>query len=252
MPWDKAIQTVLAEKDGIMRYTDIADRIRDLGLRHSLGATPATTVAVYLGASLKEQNSPYVRHGGGLYSLKATQQPKSRAVSEDLSDHAETLETGALRAFGMFWQRGNVLWTGAPTLLGSQGVGAKDVNFASQVGVYLLHDRERVIYVGRAGDTLFARLKAHTADRMSGRWDRFSWFGLRKVDEAGALSDVATPWSQEVVIETMEALLIESLEPPQNRRRGDNFSASEYSQTPDPRIESLRKRALWEEMKEKL
>ncbi len=111
-------------------------------------------------------------------------------------------------------------------------------NFADQIGVYLLHDRERVIYVGRAVDTLFARLKAHTADRLGGRWDRFSWFGLRSVGHDGELCDSVEPWSHDGVVETIEAVLIESLEPPLNRRRGDNFSGAEYIQAPDPQIEA--------------
>jgi len=157
---------------------------------------------------------------------------------------------GALRAFGMFWQRDSVLWNGKTQLLGRQGAGATNVNFAGQIGVYLLHDRDRVIYVGRAVDTLFARLKAHTADRLAGRWDRFSWFGLRSVRDNGELSNTEVPWSQNVVVETMEALLIESLEPPLNRRRGDNFSAAEYIQAPDPQIEKAKKKAILQEMAE--
>ena len=39
------------------------------------------------------------------------------------------------------------------------------------------------------------------------------------------------------MVETMEALLIESLEPPLNRRRGDNLSSIEYIQTPNPQID---------------
>ena len=109
------------------------------------------------------------------------------------------VETGALRAFGMFWRRKSVFWAGKPKLLGRQVAGATDVNFASQIGVYLLHDRERVIYVGRAVDTLFARLKAHTTDRVGGGWDR--WFGLRTVGDDGELSDNGVPWSQNVVVE---------------------------------------------------
>src|SRR5208282_404929 len=123
-----------------------------------------------------------------------------------------------------------------------QVAGATDVNFAGQIGVYLLHDRERVIYVGRAVDTLFARLKAHTTDRLGGRWDRFSWFGLRSVGDDGELSDREVPWGQDVVVETMEAVLIESLEPPLNRRRGDNLSAVECIQVSDPQIEAAKKR----------
>jgi hypothetical protein len=34
----------------------------------------------------------------------------------------------------------------------------------------------------------------------------------------------------------LEALLIEALEPPQNRKRGDDFSAIEYIQDIDPEL----------------
>lgn len=37
-------------------------------------------------------------------------------------------------------------------------------------------------------------------------------------------------WEQIDVIETMEAILIESLEPSQNRKRGDNLGDSEFVQ----------------------
>ena len=52
-----------------------------------------------------------------------------------------------------------------------------------------------------------------------------------------------------MVVETMEALLIESLEPPLNRRRGDNFSGVEYIQAADPQIESAKKKALFDELR---
>jgi hypothetical protein len=91
---------------------------------------------------------------------------------------------------------------------------------------------------------MFARLKAHTTDRLSGRWDRFSWFGLRAVQSDGTLFPVATDWKHHIVLETLEALLIESLEPPLNRRRGDNLSAVEYSQVEDPELEALRRQEL--------
>jgi hypothetical protein len=140
----------------------------------------------------------------------------------------------------MFWQRDLVNWAPTrPKLFGVQSEGALQVDFAGQIGVYLLHDRDRVIYVGRANDVLVSRLRAHNADRMGGRWDRFSWFGLYGVREDGSLLEDTVPWSQTVVIETLEALLIESLEPPQNRRRGDNFAAVEYLQGTDPDIERI-------------
>ena len=188
LPWEEAIQRVLADADGALHYTEIAEGIVSSDLRRSVGATPAQTVASHLSTSLREGSSPYLRVGKGEYTLRtvAEKDPQDRLDSRE--DAEQVAETGALRAFGMFWQRDLVLWSGAK-LLGRQSAGATEVNFAGQVGVYLLHDRERVIYVGRATDTLFARLKAHTMDRLGGRWDRFSWFGLRSVNTKGELSN---------------------------------------------------------------
>jgi|SRR5271165_3704481 len=249
MPWQDAIQRVLSEANGALHYAEIAERITSGGLRRSIGATPANTVNAYLNTSLHEgEKSPYLRVGRGEYTLKVAAERNAQVAADTVKDIDQEEEAGALRAFGMFWQRDAVLWPGKPQLLGRQGAGATDVNFAGQIGVYLLHDRERVIYVGRADDTLFARLKVHTADRLGGRWDRFSWFGLRSVRDNGELSDGEVRWSQDVVIATMEALLIESLEPPLNRKRGDNLSGVEYIQTLDPQIEKLKNKAFLEKI----
>jgi hypothetical protein len=196
--------------------------------------------------------SPYLRVGRGVYALKVTAEKKAQEEISAGTTDTVAEEAGALRAFGMFWRRDLVHWPGKPQLLGRQGAGALNVNFAGQIGVYLLHDRERVIYVGRASDTLFARLKAHTTDRLGGRWDRFSWFGLLSVRDDGQLSNGEMPWGQDVVIETMEAVLIEGLEPPLNRRRGDNFSGAEYIQAPDPQIEKIKNKALLDRMTRQL
>lgn len=226
-----------------MHYTEIAERISAQRLKE-VGANPAGNVAATLARSLSEENSPYQKVGKGLYALKATLKAEENAASVEKETETEISETGALQAFGMYWQRDLVIWGPKTKLLGRQGLGATEVNFAEQIGVYLLHDRDRVIYVGRASDTLFARLKTHTTDRLGGRWDRFSWFGLRSVKEDGSLSDPSIKWNYTVVIETLEALLIESLEPPLNRRRGDNFSGVEFTQAADPEIERLKKKAL--------
>jgi hypothetical protein len=249
LPWEDAIKRVLSEVDGGLHYAEIAERIASKGLRYSLGATPASTVSSYLSTSLRElaETSPYLRVGRGVYALRAAAEKGANAATNIITDAVQE-EAGALRAFGMFWKRELVFWLGKPQLLGRQGIGATDVNFATQIGVYLLHDRERVVYVGRASDTLFARLKVHTTDRLGGRWDRFSWFGLRGVRDNGQLSDGEVPWGQDVVIETMEALLIESLEPPLNRRRGDNFSGAEYIQAPDPQVEKTKNKVLLEKI----
>jgi hypothetical protein len=50
-------------------------------------------------------------------------------------------------------------------------------------------------------------------------------------------------WSTDGVIETMEAILIECVEPVQNRKRGDNFSGVEYLQSMDFDLERAKTKA---------
>jgi len=126
-------------------------------------------------------------------------------------------------------------------------------------GVYLLHDRRYVVYVGRATEqTLVSRLKDHTHDRLEGRWDRFSWFGVYPVRDDGNLSDENTNeyrqpvYERNILIVTMEALLIEGLEPPQNRKRGDDFRGIEFIQEEDPDIRRRQLSQLVDEMKMKI
>jgi hypothetical protein len=246
--WEEAIRIVLSEAGSAMHVSDMAEQIAARGLR-KVGANPNASISAILSLAIQSPASQFQRVGRGEYILKETLETREdQKAGAEADEQEEALQTGALKAFGMFWQRDLVMWSGRRRLLGRQSLGASDVNFAEQVGVYLLHDRDRVIYVGRAADTLFTRLQAHTVDRLSGRWDRFSWFGLRSVDSEGQLSEPSVAWTHSVVIETLEALLIESLEPPLNRKRGDNFSGAEYLQVSDPEIEGLKKKQLIAEL----
>jgi hypothetical protein len=231
-----------------MRCADIAEQVSVRRLRRSVGPNPAASVAAILCSSLRDADTPFQRVGRGQYTLRSQLRDASAADRLSVDTEEETAQTGALRAFGMYWRRDHVVWRAKPRLFGRQGVAATRVNLGGQIGVYLLHDRDRVIYVGRATDTLGARLLAHTIDRLGGRWDRFSWFGLRNVGADGDLIDSAVPWDEQVVIETLEALLIESLEPPLNRRRGDNFSGVEYLQAIDPEIERMEQKRVIDQL----
>jgi hypothetical protein len=90
---------------------------------------------------------------------------------------------------------------------------------------------------------------------LNGRWSRFSWFGVYPVTEGGLLktdSDFSNV-SIDFVIAAMEAVLIEALEPRQNRKRGDaNFEAIEFIQSEDPKIDLNRKLAIIEEFRTRL
>jgi hypothetical protein len=75
---------------------------------------------------------------------------------------------------------------------------------------------------------------------MAARWDRFSWFGLLPVSETGVLGSLPTTYDAAKMIPALEAILIEALEPRQNRKRGDDLSAVEYIQREDPEIQKKR------------
>jgi hypothetical protein len=164
----------------------------------------------------------------GIYALRGIQEDAPGIAQEELARTESSEVTGLVNAFGMFWDRTKVRWDSEPRILGQQQAGSKPVNFGEQRGVYLLHDSQGVVYVGRVIDqNLGRRLQQHTSDRLTGRWTRFSWFGVYPVEESGALKKSADFSNVEtsIVIATMEAVLIEGLEPRQNRKRGDPVAA---------------------------
>ncbi|MGD7707869.1 winged helix-turn-helix domain-containing protein [Microlunatus sp. Y2014] len=239
MQWKQAILKVLGDAEDPLHYAAIAQRIVDGGLRKQTGATPAATVASTISLYMRDE---VVRVERGVYALATSTRsstmaepgPEPQAVPDDVEE-----DTGFLNAFGMFWRRDEVDWDRrGQALLGAQLTASQPVNFADQVGVYMLYSGERVIYVGRVTEPrLGARLWDHTRDRLTGRWDRFTWFGVRAVAEDGSLGAIpAGNFAVDMLVATMEALLIEGLEPPQNRRRGDGFNATEFIQATDPQL----------------
>lgn len=271
--WADAIQLVLREHDDPMRYEEIAQEILDRGLREPT-PTPAATVSATLSMSLQREgvNSPYVRVRRGVYALRTSSArataPLSTATAPPSTSHAQVAgaqepddaaadaaSMGLINAFGMFWRRDEVHWDRTGTrLLGVQQTGGFPVDFAAQAGVYLLYDSNRIVYVWRVtGPRLGARMWEHTRDRLTGRWDRFSWFGVRGVSTDGTLGPMpGANIAVESLIATMEALLIEGLEPPQNRRQGEGFNAVEFLQHSDPEISRKRSLDVLSAMQERL
>ncbi|HQR05921.1 MAG TPA: HTH domain-containing protein [Gemmatales bacterium] len=241
LTWRKAIEKVLSEAPGAMHYKDITEKIIQDGLRSSLGATPERTVVSAAITAIKNEGDecPFQKIGRGLLVWKAkagiTQKP---SVPVEEVEEDQEVQYEIISSFGMFWRRDAIEWMSTPKLLGMQQIGAKAVDFHKQVGIYLLYDGREVIYVGRATDRpLGRRLFEHTADRLSTRWDRFSWFGLLPVSEAGELGSVPESYLGMKIVPAVEAILIEALEPRQNRKRGDDLSAVEYIQKEDPEIQ---------------
>ncbi|MEX8503566.1 MAG: HTH domain-containing protein [Leptothrix ochracea] len=256
LSWRDAITTVLRGSTEAMHYTEIAEAIAKQELRTEFGATPAASVNSIISVSIQNEgnDSPFIRVDRGRYWLRTppSTQPQAAGIPEQ-HPVPEPDETGLINAFGMYWSRSNVLWTSTPRILGQQQPGSTAVDFCNEKGVYLLHDGRTVVYVGRTTDQpLGIRLRQHINDRLNGRWDRFSWFGVYSVDEDGSLTASAVTYDLTMLIVTMEALLIEGLEPPQNRKRGDDFRAVEFLQVEDTEIQKAQIVKLMDELKKKL
>ncbi len=243
--WKDAIKRVLRESSSPLHYTEISEQILSRGYYTTDGATPAATVNAQLASSIKHDGnkSPFIRVGKGIFSLSNSSpllstprlEPKERL--ETIHDTDVEVSDSIIRSFGMYWQRDLVVWRNDPKLYGKQQAASKSINFGKQKGIYILYDHHTVVYVGRSVDRpLGKRLYEHTADRLGSRWNRFSWFGLLEATDDGGLQETPFNNSLSTIIATLEALLIEALEPPQNRKRGDDFSAIEYIQSIDPEL----------------
>ena len=243
MTWRKAIEKVLSEASGAVHYKDVTDKIIAERLRWNVGATPAASVSWTLTTTINEEreNCPWQRVGRGLYIWKermGAPQVPHLAEGESVEEEESEEQYEIISSFGMFWRRDAIDWVSSPKILGMQQIGAEAVDFQKQIGIYLLYDGREVIYVGRTTDRpLGRRLYEHTLDRFSSRWDRFSWFGLLPVSEKGALGQLPDSYAAAKIIPAVEAILIEALEPRQNRKRGDDLSAVEYIQKEDPEIQ---------------
>lgn len=134
-----------------------------------------------------------------------------------------------IRTFGQFWNPDAVDW-------GKQGPGNKGrlvgtarfngsrrtIDFWDQVGVYVLHDQFRTVYVGKAMEQpMGKRLRDHLTDRFAGRWDMFSWYGLKGLTKTGKLQVKAGQRQVEPaeMARTLEAFGILLTDAPLNRKR---------------------------------
>ena len=255
MSWLEAITKVLEESGEAMRYTDIADKIQEKKYKTKFGATPAATVNVTITSDINQHGirSRFERVSKGNYRLLRR---KSDSTAEMANAGLKTSDMDQetkfhICAYGMYWEREMVTWKGKFALNGKQLAKADSVDFYDQRGIYLLHDGTRTIYVGQAVDQpLGKRLCDHTIDRLKGRWNRFSWFGVRQVTDKGELGSLESVDPR--IIDAFEAILIESLEPPQNKRQGENMADIEYIQGDDLEIARKLKKQFLAEMSEKI
>lgn len=142
-----------------------------------------------------------------------------------------------IKNYGLRWWRHLIFW-GWPGKAGClRGrLGDSVVDFREQIGIYILYDHEKIVYIGQAvKDThnIFSRLKDHTRDSLADRWNRFSWFGIRKVVGGGErLADIAAGYKTDTrdMLDHLEAILLAVVEPPLNKQGSKWVGAPQYIQ----------------------
>src|SRR5262249_55625767 len=109
---------------------------------------------------------------------------------------------------------------------------SKAVDYRSYVGLYCLYGEGELLYVGEAGletgKTLFDRIKRHRTGPLSGRWDRFSWFG--RADCTGSSAN-------KTAIGQLEAIAIAIINPGFNKQSGTFVQAVQVYQVPHEKAE---------------
>jgi len=236
MGWKDAIFAALKLADAPLSPQQIAQQIGFHGFRRLTGEKPTKTVAGNLWYLIRE-NPPTVRKSGhGLYELISDEDADIEPKIED-----DEGETPTVMHYGIGWERSRIQWKRTPFILGEEAMGADTVNIADFFGVYLLLDNRETVYVGRVTDrSLGNRLYEHTRGRLSGRWNRFSWFAINEEGE-----------STDGIISILESIMIEALEPRLNRRAGENLGP-ELIQVEDPEIKKKKERDFLRDLADKI
>lgn len=237
--WTDATLMIMREANRPIHYGEVAEIILSRQLKTTIGKTPHFTVAGEI-SKLRSVGMNIIKTAPGVYQLldeaESPHLPEpvlppyaTEEAVEDIEDELDATDATqhlSVAAYGLFWERDKVDW-------GRHRIWGYDISpdpshlidFADQQGVYLLHNWQSVVYVGKTSakeSGLFQRLSFHhQRQAWSRKWERFSWFGIRRVDEvSGEMLDVTDNASPEVVTALMEAVLIEALGPSFNNQRG--------------------------------
>ena len=236
MTWEKAVLKVLRDANEALHPQQIYRKIADEKMVKTRAKNPSDTVWTTCTNLVRKQKIRRVEPG--IFQIN---QDPAEATKEEIQgaiEDAKQAEKYPSRAYGLLWSRDKVNWKGLSKknkwgegLLGQDSEGTQPRNFSTEPGIYLLHQHGRVMYVGQAKVALYERLLMHTKDDLSDRWDEFSWFALGEVGKVNhsdlPMSDMSA--EKGVIIDLLEAVLIEAILPPLNKKRGNNLG-TQYMQ----------------------
>ena len=245
--WAGAIMQVLKENDNEQMHVDeIANAIVDK--KYYVPKKGSSSYRARIEGTCSIKKDLFQRVSPACYVIisdvyeRLLRQGQVEESLEELDESAVVEETRhilekiLIKSYGMYWMRDNVDWNSRSLCLWGKESNSSSsvcVNFADQVGIYLLYDRREIIYIGQVTeDRLGKRLFEHTKDHLASRWDRFSWFGLKDIDTSNRLIDLSESFENILIknlINAFESLLIEVIEPRKNKKKAPD-TGKEYVQ----------------------
>ena len=236
-----AILCILKVAEEPLPADEIARRIVNEGLRQK-----AEVGQVFGRLSNMVKDGSVVKPKRALYKINPN--PGQPASHEEIQRAEEDEKLNKVCAYGLYWERNEVNWNPGrgrqSRLLGTAGDGTNPVDFSNQAGIYVLYNGMIPLYVGRTfaeNNALMTRLvRHHRDDRKGARWDKFSWFGFRRVGRDGQLVATNTNVSTDLLITFLEAVMIEAFLPPLNNKGGDLLGTM-YEQVEDEALVDRRK-----------
>lgn len=170
---------------------------------------------------------------------KAKTKPKAKAKTP-----TKAAASRLVQCYGLFWRWEDVHTGGGQGQKGElwgyrKGAKNKHVDFRDQRGIYALYAGHNFVYAGQIDKRgLLKRLIEHCNDDLAERWDRFSFFGTRRVLDSGKLGKIkkAATAKTNVVLNQLETFLIHVSAPALNNNRGKWSGATRFYQVRDKRL----------------
>lgn len=225
MPWLEAITKVLEDANGPLHYTKVAEIIVK---KHYVDCNSNSNIETTVNTYIQQNKGTFKQFGKKGYYVLKTVLDKLVYNYQKQNLPKQSLIT----AFGKRWSKA-IFMQNKCTLKGRSITNQKQINdFTDQPGVYVLYNGKQLVYVGQSSRrSLSKRLQNHTADRLANKWDTFSWFVFSEIDaENGCKRNDIINVRLEVLIDDIEAILIESCNPQENKKQGNNWKPKEYSQ----------------------
>ena len=219
------IKSVLSKSEKPMSSDEIASK-----LDFPRGPMPWNKIQLELEESIARGDSQIVKKYPGIYVMRSN--PGTATAHEpQTSDHLDL--PGVITCYGQDWQRDRVQWNAPVQLIGSQMMTSTEIDFAPQIGFYALGWGlgKAVEFIGFSGKrTIGECLLEHTNDRLSGRWESFSFYGLKPILQDGSFGPLPESVTSTETVASILSILVSVVQPKGNRRYYDMFSTLEFAQ----------------------